>query len=358
MDLELFLSLSKFPFIYENQFFDSPELKQNKTCIEKCSNQDCKILNEEFINLKEHVCHKGYNNILFSIGQEKFIINGLIYNTNKTVPIGRKDARREFIIDKESVILFNSKIIKIEDYILKRINETTEKNFSMFHDFKTAMNIIYTCTQDLINKQEGANFYEKLKNCDWSLKDLYDSLDLITSQLGMMDIILNPSSITFGEKRFINVYRLFDKMTKLFRHLSKKNNVAIELKNIDDKYIADSLCYESIEFIALILLDNALKYSAIYSTIYVEISKIPNNRVKVKIKNIGPLVNDENKEKIFEKFFRDESAKDFSKEGIGLGLWTAQKILEAHDSKIFYFKGSPNHSGIGLNIFEFDLVTI
>ncbi|WP_426670911.1 sensor histidine kinase [Mucilaginibacter sp. McL0603] len=358
MDLELFTSLSKYPFIYGEKLFDSQELKQNKTCTEKCLQKDCKLLNEKTANLQEYICNKGYNNILFLIGQDKFIINGIIFENNTSVPVGRKEVRKEYIFDRQVILLFNLKIKKIEEYILEKINVATEQNFSIFHDFKTAMNIIYRCTHDLINKEPGANFYEKLENCDISLKDLYDSLDLITSQLGMMDTIINPSSITFGEKREINLYKLFDKITKLFRHLSIKNKVIIVLKNIDGQYIRDSRCYESIEFIALILLDNALKYSAPNSTIEVELSRLNRNKVKVKIKNIGPLVSDENKERIFEKFFRDDSAKNFSKEGIGIGLWVAQKILEAHGSKLCYYKGSTSNYGIGLNIFEFDLETI
>ena len=214
MDAELFAYLSKYPFIHVDDLNNSMELGQNKTCTEKCKERDCKKLNQANANLEEYVCSKGYNNVLFLIGNEKYIVNGLIFTDNQTVPLGRKQVRQEFIVNRESVILFNRKIEKIEEYILQKINDTTEQNFSMFHDFKTAMNIIYKCTQDLINKESGNSFYEKLENCDVSLKDLYDSLDLITSQLGMMDTILNPSSITFGEKKEINLYRLFDKITK------------------------------------------------------------------------------------------------------------------------------------------------
>ena len=76
------------------------------------------------------------------------------------------------------------------------------------------------------------------------------------------------------------------------------------------------------------------------------------------IKNIGPLVNDTNKEKIFEKFFRDEYAETFSKEGMGMGLWIAQQILKAHNSKLCYFKDQKETKLIGLNVFEFELETI
>jgi K+-sensing histidine kinase KdpD len=100
-----------------------------------------------------------------------------------------------------------------------------------------------------------------------------------------------------------------------------------------------------------------LKYSVSDSTIEIKVES-SHNKVKVIVKNIGPFVQDENKDKIFEKFFRDESAKAFSKEGIGMGLWIARQILEAHNSSLRYYKDQNETRQIGLNIFEFDLPTI
>ncbi|CAM4400226.1 sensor histidine kinase [Flavobacterium terrigena] len=353
MDKELIKALSKYPFIIENDFIDSIELKQNKTCVEKCNEKDCLKLTESNNNLEEYICSKGYNNILSIVGEIKFIINGLIFQDNKSVPNGRKDVRKEWQINRNEVVLFSKKIQEIELYLEKRINETTEKNFSMFHDFKTSMSIFYTCTQDIINNLEGNTFTEKLENSDKSYKDLYNSLDLITSQLGMVDVILNPNSIQFGKKKPINLYKLFDKIKALFEHLStKKRDVNIKLSSeirVDDCY-----CYESIEFIPLILLDNALKYSVSGSDIDIKFEQ-HYGVLKVIVKNIGPLVNDQNKENIFEKFFRDESGKKFSKEGMGMGLWIANQILEAHNCKLEYHKNPRENGPIGLNIFEFEL---
>lgn len=137
----------------------------------------------------------------------------------------------------------------------------------------------------------------------------------------------------------------------------QKRNISFDLISVDGAYIKDSYCYESIEFIPLILLDNALKYSSPHSTISIEISQLY-SKAKIKVKNIGPIVKDKSRDRIFEKFFRGESAIKFSKEGIGMGLWIAQQILETHQSKLCYYKDDAKTNPIGLNIFEFDLRTI
>jgi len=145
MDLDLFKSLSKYPFLYEESFYDSTELKQNKTCL-KCAEKDCITFLSNKGHLTEYVCSKHYNTIVIIINNLKFILNGLIYKTNKLVPQGRKEARKDWIVNQESVMNFIYKIQEIEKHLINKINETMEKNFSMFHDFKTSMIIFFNCT--------------------------------------------------------------------------------------------------------------------------------------------------------------------------------------------------------------------
>jgi K+-sensing histidine kinase KdpD len=358
MELQLFKSISRFPFIHKGVFYDSIELQQNKTCIQKCKEKDCLDYFTNGNKQKHFICKKGFDNFLISFDDLNYIVNGLITKSNKVIPKGRKDARLDWIIEQNSLLLFEKKLIEINKYIKIRENESIEKNFAMFHDFKTSMNILFTCTQDIIDNLAGGSFEEKLENSGKSYKDLFNALELIATQLGLIDVIINPQSISFGTKREINIYKLFYKIKLLFDHLAvKKRDVTIELVNIDGAYIRNSNCYESIEFIPLILLDNALKYSAPSSVVRIEISQ-HYNKARVKVKSIGPLVCENNKDKIFEKYFRDKSAEEFSKTGIGMGLWIAQQILNTHDSKISYSKDKYAPGKIGLNIFEFDLETL
>jgi K+-sensing histidine kinase KdpD len=356
MDLELFKIITEYPFIYEGTLYNAKQLEQNRTCTSQCKEKNCLgLLYDPLINYK-YVCSKGYDNILIKLDNTKYILNGLIFKTNASVPKGRKKVRLEWIVNEESILQFKQKVELLHEYSINRTNESTERNFSIFHDFKTSMSIFFNCTQDIINQFPGATFEDKLKQCGKSYQDLFNALELITSQLGMVDVIINPKSITFGNKREINIYKLFHKIKILFGHLTTKmKNINIELINIDGAYIKNSYCYESIEFIPLILLDNALKYSTPDSTVKIEMQQLY-NKVKVKVKNIGPLVSDGNEYKIFEKFYRDKTAENYSKEGMGMGLWIAKHILESHDSKLIYHKDQ-KAVDIGLNIFEFDLHT-
>lgn len=357
MNIELFKAVSIFPFVYNGDFFNSKELVQNRTCIDKCKEKDCidyfsKNSNQE----NEYICSKGYNNFNVVINDFSCFVNGLIYTSNREVPSGRKEVRKNWIVDESKIKSFKDNVSVIDSHVSNLLLETTEKNFSMFHDFKTSMSLLFNCTQDIINKLPGSNFNEKLEKSDRSFKDLYNALELITSQLGMIDVILNPKSIEFGNKKRINLYRLFEKIKILFGHISnKKQDISIEISAVG--WVKDCYCYESIEFIPLILIDNALKYSVKDSVVEIKFEQ-KQDCLKVFVKNMGPMVKDENVDKIFDKFFRGETAKSFSKEGIGIGLWVAQQILKIHESQLHYFKDKKESRVIGLNIFEFDIKTI
>ena len=357
MELELFKTVSDYPFIFEKEFHDSNDLSQNKTCLNKCKEKDCLVHFES--NFSEYTCSKGYNNFLIELNTNKYIINGLIFDSNQIIHKGRKDSRTEWIVSETKFKEFIFKIKKIDLYIKQNINETMIKNLSMFHDFKSSMNIFFDCTQDIIHSLPGEDFQEKLNNSDKAYKNLYNALDLITSQLGMIDVVSNPKSISFGSKREISIYKLFDKIKYLFEHhrVTRKKSVNLEILNKTGKYTHNSFCYDTIEFIPLILLDNALKYSSPYSTVSIEFTQLY-KKVLIKVKNIGPFVKDENRDKIFKKFYRGETGEDFTSQGLGVGLWIAQEILKTHNSVLKYDKDKYAEGDIGLNIFEFELETI
>lgn len=222
MDLDLFKTISQFPFYHNDTFYDSDTLKQNKTCISRCKNKECITFLSKTCSVSEYQCPKGYDNILINLRDNFYILNGLIYKTNRAISREGKEARTDYIIDRDDLFNQLKKYELIDSSVHQKINEAIEKNLTMFHDFKTSMSIFFSCTEDIISKLPGDSFNKKLENSDKSYKDLYNALVLITSQLRMIDVIINPESIEFGKKKQINIYRLFEKMKILFEHLSSK----------------------------------------------------------------------------------------------------------------------------------------
>jgi signal transduction histidine kinase len=78
---------------------------------------------------------------------------------------------------------------------------------------------------------------------------------------------------------------------------------------------------------------NALKAGS--SHILVEISKEPlEKRVRLRIKDNGPGIAQEHLERLFDRFYRVDTARDRQMGGSGLGLSIVKWIVEAHKGQV------------------------
>lgn len=81
------------------------------------------------------------------------------------------------------------------------------------------------------------------------------------------------------------------------------------------------------------LIENAVKYTNVNGCISVSFSSDDEFTV-FSIRNTGFGIADNEKEKIFDKFYRSETAKNNEPEGTGLGLSIAKAIVELHNGVI------------------------
>lgn len=351
MDREIFHKIIDYPYICKNEFYDSTKLQQHKSCLKKCKERDClSMFSDEFTNF-HYRCKMGFDNFILNLNDNKFIVNGLILSDNRTIPNGRKDSRKEYIISKLEVDKHLESLKELDEIICQKIFKNIEENISVLHDVKTTIGIVTSCAEVIINSNQGKDFHEKLSNSSIDLRDLYDAVDLVNNQLGMIDILVNNQSITYGNRYSINIYQLFHRVAKLFRHRADKKDISIQWK--DNGQVPNVKCYESIGFVPLILLDNAIKYSEPESKILTYFN-VDLKKVNVVVSSFGPIVKKEYRNLIFEKYERGENAKKYSKDGIGVGLWIGKKILQAHNSDIAY-DYEHVRDGLGFNKFIFEI---
>jgi two-component system, OmpR family, sensor histidine kinase CiaH len=88
------------------------------------------------------------------------------------------------------------------------------------------------------------------------------------------------------------------------------------------------------------LTENAIKYSPRDSPVTVILRK-EGRRIVLSVKDTGTGITDEEKKKIFQKFYRTGNEKTRSTQGTGLGLYLCRKIADDHKASIKVSNNSP-----------------
>ena len=90
----------------------------------------------------------------------------------------------------------------------------------------------------------------------------------------------------------------------------------------------------------IILLDNALKYSAAKTTVTLRGARVKEHLV-IEVRDEGCGISDEDKTRVFDRFYRVDKARSRSQGGLGLGLSLAWAIVHQHGGSIEAFDNKP-----------------
>lgn len=171
-----------------------------------------------------------------------------------------------------------------------------------------------------------AGIYEKSEK----LADILDDI-LKAEELDMDNFAFLPASIKTVNLSPI-IKGIFDDLASLAekKKLNYKINIDPEVANLN--LMTDSLF---LRHVFQNIIDNAIKYSKEGGSVTVDLGR--NGEYFIcKIIDSGIGVPEDQKDRLFEKFFRAKNAVDAYAYGTGLGLFISRKIVEAHpDGKIW-----------------------
>ena len=123
-------------------------------------------------------------------------------------------------------------------------------------------------------------------------------------------------------------------------HLVFINNDEFILAKIDARLIIQ---------VIINIIDNAIKYTPVGSTIEIEAIK-KDHFVEIQIRDNGPGISDSDKEKLFEMFYTVKHNTSDARRGLGLGLALCKTIITAHNGTITVTDNHPKGT-----IFSFTL---
>lgn len=225
----------------------------------------------------------------------------------------------------------NNKIKSIEED-LREIREVEKIRGQFFanisHEFKTPINIIYSCIQllDLKKKESDQELAEGYKKYDKTLKQNCNRM------LRLINNLVDITKIDSGylKLNFINcnIVELVEDITLSVVPYVENKKLSIIFDTMDEEIII-KCDPESIERVMLNLLSNAIKFTSKGGNIIVYIYS-DEQYVNISVKDDGIGIADEYMEKVFERFIQGDKTLKRQTEGSGIGLSLVKSIVEMH----------------------------
>ncbi len=272
---------------------------------------------------------------------EKFIYRKikLIYKfIHQTKATRKEEVYFKYILPKKSIDEVREDVERwgnrqTEEIDLLRKNEVYRKEFlqNLSHEIKTPIFAIQGSVDTLLN----AGALEDLKMSKRFLENAERNVERLVNLVNDLDEI---SKLESGEQLLLKQnFIIQDLVREVFESLSlnmQDKNVRALIKKGCEYPIAVYADKEKIRMVLLNLIENASKYNKQNGSINASIYNTDGQHVLVEITDEGIGIEEEHLPRIFERFYRTDSARSRDKGGTGLGLAICKHIIEAHGQAI------------------------
>lgn len=216
---------------------------------------------------------------------------------------------------------------KLEEDIEKERNlETMRKDFvaSVSHELKTPIGIIEGYAEGL---KDGIVTGDDVSTYLETIIDESKKMGILVSN--MLELSKLESGILKPKLEIFNINRLINKLIhKHFLDAKEKELTLIFNENTDYSYVLADIF--QMEQVLTNLITNAIKYTPVGNDIILSINQ-ENTRYRLSVINTGSKIDNKNIDKLFDKFYRVDKARQRDNNSTGLGLSIVKNILELHD---------------------------
>jgi len=272
---------------------------------------------------------------------EKGIIDNYIYSVNK---INKNTIVISIIEDENTVSHIRITIIfsiimsivslgviyiiakKLSKTIVKPVEETFEKQKQFIsdasHELKTPLSVIEAnadVLQDKVGESKWINY----------IQNEIESMNKLINELLLLAKIENVDNIK--EYTELNLSKEVEIILSMFESVAYEKGVTIESNIIENIKLNGNK--EDIEHIVSTLTDNAIKHTESEKKIVVNLKK-EKNEIIFEVQNMGDSIPEEEREKIFERFYRIDKSRNRKEKRYGLGLAIAKSTIEKYNGKI------------------------
>lgn len=293
----------------------------------------------------KYYCRHGLAYKWVKLGDEQALICGYIDSNSKI----SKDDRVKLVNRSSSDAKIDSWASNLAKLMIElRRSKNAGAELGSLHEINRWASQVHSIAQRMLVKDKNADFSANFQAASRDLRSLFKASEMLVDAFDHLGIFFNPSSAGYGRKRSVDLYKLVDKIRIILMEaegaaLNKKISISGELrKNID--------IFESFKIIPFCFLQNAIKYS-FDSEITISFTQGFRD-VEMAVESSGPPIADEEKSRIFENGYRGAWSRGMHHEGLGVGLYIAKIVADAHDLEIKVRSVARNYSREGIPVFS------
>lgn len=195
------------------------------------------------------------------------------------------------------------------------------------HELRTPLTIIQNSLQRLFTKPDHTIMDES----ETIAQALNETRRLTSLTADLLTIARSDSNQLLIEATTFDPYPFIEQLAAPFKEIATLDDKHFILENFAKTPVyADQ---KKIHQVLVILLDNALKYTQAGDEIILQ-SELSKDAWLIEVKNSGPSISDEQKQRIFERFYREDTSRAKATGGYGLGLTIAKQIVTEHKGKL------------------------
>jgi signal transduction histidine kinase len=237
---------------------------------------------------------------------------------------------------------------RIQTELERQSEEKTEFLHSVAHEIRTPLTAVISSSELLDETLSSTVTEEKqrivgnITRGAWTIDNtISELLDFARMHMGKMELELEPLDLNAVAKEVTS---------RVLHHFENRDQtLRLEIPDSLPLVTADR---DKLEHIIYNLLSNANKYSPSGGSIILR-ARHCDSKVVVEVEDSAPIITNEEKERIFEPYYRGEDINRKKRiPGLGLGTTVTKNLVELHGGEI-WIDSKPEKG----NIFAFSLLT-
>ncbi len=274
-----------------------------------------------------------YVQLLINIDSEKSLVDAYFKIISMAVLLGCVlSIFASYILSKKTLKPLSENLIKQMEFV---------QNVS--HELRTPLTIIQA-KQELLLQEPNTKIIDKSEDIVLTLNETKRLSKLVKDLLILSRADNNKVSM---QKESVNIDDYIKEIIVPYSEIAEMEGKEIIL-NLDYK-MDISIDASKIYQLMIILLDNAIKYTEENDKIEIK-TYFKDNKCVIEVKDTGIGVSDEGLKRIFERFYREDRARNRETGGTGLGLSIANVIVSEHNGTIKASHNSPKGTAFTIRL--------